>query len=386
MTERVFSAAERRRSLSAVILSAAAIGVHFGVMIPAVTLTLESWGTRPTVIGLNAAMQPLAILLFSAYLPRVIGRFGALPALFGGLLVSMVAVVLMPLWPELSAWFLLRFLLGVGMALPWLVGETWINAVAEPASRGRVVALYGIAFFGGLAAGPLILQLIGSTGWPPFLVAGGAVLATALPFAVFARLAPVMPQGPRLKLSAAAAAAPLMVGAAVIAGITEVATYTLLPLYGLRSGLGEAESVTLLTVFTLGALALQWPIGVAADRLNPRRLLLVCAAGGIVCCALLPGAMESRLLLWPVLFVWGGLSLAFYTLGLAHLGQRFPRAQLAVANSVFIVAFEAGNVTGPSLAGAAMEIWDPHGLLLALAVSLGLFLLLGLLRRPPPGP
>ncbi len=59
---------------------------------------------------------------------------------------------------------------------------------------------------------------------------------------------------------------------------------------------------------------------------------------------------------------------------------------MAVANAVFIVAFEAGNVTGPGLAGAAMEVWDPHGLLLALGASLGLFLLFGLLHRPPSDP
>ncbi|MDH3242869.1 MAG: MFS transporter [Alphaproteobacteria bacterium] len=383
MTEQVFSAAERRRSLSAVIMSSAAIGVHFGVMIPAVTLTLESWGVRPTVIGLNAAMQPLALLLFSAFLPRIIGRLGALPCLFGGLVVATAAALLMPLLPNLTAWFVFRFLMGLGMALPWLVGETWINIVAAPESRGRVVALYGIAFFGGLAVGPLVLQAVGGTGWPPFLAAAGAVVVAALPFAVYARLAPAMPAVPEIRFLQAAAVAPLMIGAAVIAGITEVATYAMLPLYGLRNGLGEAASVTLLTVFTLGALALQWPLGALADRFGARRLLLASAAAGIGLCLLLPPAMATPLLLWPLIFAWGGVTLAFYTLGLAHLGHRFPRAQLAVANAVFIVGFEAGNVAGPSLAGAAMEIWDPHGLPGFLAAALAVFLAIGLLRRPP---
>jgi MFS family permease len=229
-----------------------------------------------------------------------------------------------------------------------------------------------------------VLQLVGSTGWPPFLAAAGAVVVAALPFAVYARLAPAMPAVPEIRFLQAAAVAPLMIGAAVIAGITEVATYAMLPLYGLRNGLGEAASVTLLTVFTLGALALQWPLGALADRFGARRLLLVSAAVGILLCLLLPPAMATPVLLWPLIFVWGGVTLAFYTLGLAHLGHRFPRAQLAVANAVFIVGFEAGNVAGPSLAGAAMEIWDPHGLPGFLAAALAVFLAIGLLRRPPP--
>lgn len=386
MTERALSPAERRRSLSAVIISSFGIGLHFGIIVPLVTLILEGRGVGPAMIGLNAAMQPLALMVLSPFIARIAGALGTLPSLLGGLAVSVAAVLAMALWPDLAAWFLLRFLLGVGMALPWLVGETWINTVAEDESRGRVVALYAIAFFGGLAAGPLLLPLVGTEGWLPFIAAGAPIAAAALPFIVFARLAPAMPPAPRLRLADVARMAPLAMGAAVIAGFSEVGTYALMPLYGLHSGLTQEASVTTLTVFTLGALAVQWPLGAAVDRFGARRLLLACAPLGIACCALVPFVVTSTPLLWAVLFFWGGLSLAFYTLGLALLGQRFERADLAVANVLFIVSFEAGNVTGPILAGSAMALWDPHGFLLALGLALALFCLLGLWYRPRRAP
>ena len=42
------------------------IGLHFGVIVPLVTLILEGWGVGPAVIGLNAAVQPLSLMRMSS--------------------------------------------------------------------------------------------------------------------------------------------------------------------------------------------------------------------------------------------------------------------------------------------------------------------------------
>ncbi len=39
-------------------------------------------------------------------------------------------------------------------------------------------------------------------------------------------------------------------------------------------------------------------------------------------------------------------------------------------NAAFIKAYEVGGATGPALGGAAMGLWDPHGLPLAVAGAL----------------
>jgi MFS family permease len=374
MTDQTYTAGERRRSLGAVITSSFAVGLHFGILMPLVALVLARDGVGTLAIGLNTAMQPLAMLLLGPFIARIAGRLGTLASLYGGLAVTAGAILVMPFVPGLGLWFVLRFLAGVGMALPWLVGETWINTVAEDTSRGRVVAFYTTAFYGGLAAGPLVLQASGTEGWTPFLAAAGSLVLAGLAIHLYRGLAPAMPTRPRLGLRQAARLAPLVVAAALLAGFVEVGAYALLPLYALRSGLGQAEAIATLPVFTLGAIVLQAPLGLFADRLDRRRLLMACALGSILCAAVLPGAIGVPLLLWPLLVLWGGLALGFYTLGLALLGQRFPPADLAVANALFILAFEAGNVLGPASAGAAMDLWDPHGLLLALGLAAALFL------------
>ncbi len=117
----------RRISLAAIITSTFGVGINLGILTPLVALILERDGVDATLIGLNAAMPALAMLLFAGWIARLAGRVSAVGALLGGLALAVVSVLLMPLFRDLGAWFLLRFLIGLSLSLPWVIGETWIN-------------------------------------------------------------------------------------------------------------------------------------------------------------------------------------------------------------------------------------------------------------------
>lgn len=380
----------RRASLTAIIASTFGVGVNLGILTPLVALILERDGVDATLIGLNAAMPALAMLIFAAWIARLAGRVSALGALLGGLALAIVSVLLMPLFRDLAAWFLLRFVIGLSLSLPWVIGETWINTVVTERGRGRALGFYATAFYGGLACGPLVVQAIGIDGWAPFLVAAGALGLAALPLIIaqglVPGLAPRFEAAPELRLSRVARVAPLIIGGAIIAGLTENAVYSLLPLYGLRSGIDQAAAVSMLTVFVIGSILFQIPLGALADRVDRRRLLLACVAATALGCAALPLVVGWAPGLWLFMLLWGGLIGAFYTLTLALLGQRFPARDLAVANAAFILAYELGGAAGPVLGGAAMDLWDPHGLPLAVALVLAGFLLFAGPRRRGVGP
>jgi hypothetical protein len=55
----------RRVSLAAIITSTFGVGINLGVLTPLVALILERDGVDATLIGLNAAMPALAMLLFA---------------------------------------------------------------------------------------------------------------------------------------------------------------------------------------------------------------------------------------------------------------------------------------------------------------------------------
>jgi MFS family permease len=53
---------------------------------------------------------------------------------------------------------------------------------------------------------------------------------------------------------------------------------------------------------------------------------------------------------------------AFYSQGVALLGEEFAVENLPGANTVFVMVYCLGGVIGPSTGGIAMDIWPSWGL------------------------
>ncbi len=387
MSVAAFTPAERRRSLTAVMASAGVAGISIGMNLPLLSLVLERDGVSFTLIGLNAAMTALATLAAGPFIPRLMGAIGALATVLLGMGLAVVAILLFPVFHNLPAWFVLRGVLGVGVVMAWVASEVWIVALSAGGGRGRIMGVYNMIWAGGFAAGPLVLGLVGSEGTRPFLVSAAVAATTALPL-LFARgLAPEMPARPRFGIVRAVRAAPTPFLASLLAGFSEVAIFALLPLYGLRSGFDETAAVTMLSVLIAGGVVLQLPIGRLADRIAPRRLLGQAAGFGLLGAVLLPFAMPVPALLWPMLFVWGGMMFGLYTVALVALGERFQGEGLGAANAAFIMMYEAGTLAGPLVGGTAMDVWDPYGLPALIATAFAAFLVLVIARarraRPP---
>jgi len=359
-----FSPAQRRRSLVAVIASVTAIGVTIGLVVPVLALNLAARSTPSFWVGMMAAMPPIAILVCGPFLPAVVRRLGALASLYVGTGIGLVALLLFPVFTSLPAWFALRFVMGVGIALGWVVSEVWINAVATDRNRGLVIGIYGATLSAGLGAGPLVIGLVGTAGALPFLVGGGLLAISMLPLLLATGVAPPLRDPHSARLLPSLRQAPTAMTAALVNGATFSTQFALLPVYGLRSGLSEQDAGTLLTALMVGNIGLQLVLGPLVDRWGPHRLLMLCGTVTALGSVAVPFVMHSGALVWPVLFVWGGLTGGVYTIGLTLLGRRFGRAELAGASTAFVMIFEIGSLVAPPLAGAAMDLWDPHGMLL----------------------
>ena len=122
--------------MAAIILTAAMFGVTFGLTIPLVSLVLESWGTRETVIGFIAAAPGIAALLFAPLYARVLARIGLVRMLLACMGMVVTTLLLFPVFPIVSVWFVLRFFNGAGAIGLFMTSELWI---APEASRGRIV-------------------------------------------------------------------------------------------------------------------------------------------------------------------------------------------------------------------------------------------------------
>jgi len=376
---------ERRNILFALFSSAFIIGVAFGGLAPLLALVLESRGVSTVMIGLNSAMSPIGVISATTLTPFLIKRLGAVNTLLLGSGIILCAILLFPLFEQLPIWFALRFIIGTGLALPWVVSETWLNMATPNSSRGRVMAIYTMVLAMGFAAGPVIVAWIGSKGAAPYLMYAAFVALSVVPIFWIRHKAPSMEVPEHTRLSGLAAAAPTIFGAAMLSGLTDAATFSFLPLYGLRVGFEESYAVTLLSLFLAGNLLLQYPIGWLADHVSRRGTLLFCGAACALGPAFVPFIYQHPYALAFVLFMWGGGAWAIYGVALTMLGDRFPAGQLTAANAAFIMAFEMANIIGPPASGYAINLWAPHGLMFLLASIGALFFVLtagrGIIRR-----
>jgi len=375
---------QRRLSLLALNACVLGVGIAFGALVPLITLNLVHRGIDATLIGLNAAMFPLAVLLTGPLLPRLIHRLGSVRAMVLGLAIVTVAILLFPLLPFLPVWFLLRFLTGIAGAIPWLVSETWLNIVATERDRGRIMGIYATVLSAGFAIGPAIISAVGVEGWLPFLIVALAVGLSVLPILLARKLAPVMPERPEAALSDLLRAQPLVMMAALCGGVMDFALFALLPVYGLRHGLDQSASVFMVSVYIGGNVLLQIPIGWLADHTNRLTVLFACIVFSLAGALLLPLAINHTAPLYWLAFFWGGSVFALYTIGLGLLGSNFPRKQLAAANVVFIMVYEIGSAGGPTLAGTAIDVLGPEGLIAVVAIAATALAVAFIRLRPVP--
>jgi MFS family permease len=207
------------------------------------------------------------------------------------------------------------------------------------------------------------------------VVGAGCLILTLLPMALLRQAAGATQEfAPLRGLPGALKNAPIVMLAAFVAGLVESADLTLLPLFGLHSGLDERAALLLVAVFMAGNVVLQVPIGLLADRYGRKCLLGLCALASCIGPLLLQASLGSPLLLWPLLFVWGGTLYAFYSQGVALLGEVFAVEDLATANTVFVMVYCLGGVIGPSAGGKVMDLWPTRGLPLLLSGAASLML------------
>jgi len=164
-----------------------------------------------------------------------------------------------------------------------------------------------------------------------------------------------------------------------------LAAVPLLAVLVLNAGPGEIG--TLAAVMTLPFLLLSIPLGVLADRVSRRRLMVVAEAlRAVSLLALLVMALSGQLsLVWLGLlgFVGAVGTVGFSVAAPALVPALVPRAQLARANGRLELARSAAYAGGPALAGALVA-WAgaPAAFVLAAVLSAAAVALLWRLHEP----
>lgn len=364
--------------LASAIATVSIVGMGLSLTMTLLAVRLAEQGFSARAIGLNPTAAGIATLIGAAFVPAWARRLGVKGLLFVALLVSGVSLSAFTLTNDYWAWLLLRAVFGCALTALFVMSEYGINAIAPPAHRGFVLGLYATVLAAGFAAGPAILALVGTSGSAPFMLGVALFAVAAVPVLLGARQAPELESVPPVPVLVFLGAAPVATLAGLLHGAIETASMGLLPVYALQAGLGAETGAFLVSLFALGNVVFQLPIGYASDRLDRRKLLVTLAALGACGAFVLPVARATSFPLFcTLLAVWGGIVGSLYAVGLAHLGSRYKGAELASANAAFIMLYSVGMLAGPPIVGTGQDLLVPDGFFYSIALLLGLYLVLG---------
>lgn len=372
---------ERRAGIVVATACVASAALAFGLTLPLLGLLLNADGWSRGEIGISSAMAPLAILIVSPFMPQAIARIGARRTILAAAFGDAVLMILLKVTDDYYAWLPLRFLMGICVSALFVASESWINEVTENHNRGRVMAIYNIMLSAGFAAGPLILGLIGTEGWAPFVSGAAVMLIAALPMALAPVTQPAFEGVPKFNAFSYFLVAPTLAGAMILFAVVENGSTSLLAVYGVRSGISEEESVALISAVVFGGMTMAWPVGWLADRIDRMKLLLGLAFATAVFSVFIPLTIDVPIVRLAVLFCWGAAASSIYTLAMALQGERFKGADLVTANAAFGMIYGMGALAGPLVIGEAMDYADPDGFAWSVIIICVGFFIFTLIRQ-----
>ncbi|AHK47545.1 putative transporter (plasmid) [Ensifer adhaerens OV14] len=354
--------------MAGIIATVTVFAVAQGLTYPLLSFILERQGMTSGVIGLSAAMTPLGFIVSAPFIPAFTRRVGAPRLAILCAMLAALTLIAIGLTQEVWTWMPLRFLLGFFANPLYVISETWLLSITPAPRRGRIMGLYSSIVSAGFAIGPLSLGLVGTQGWPPFMIGIVAFLLCGLiVLAVVPRLPDMPHEGEATSVGGFFALAPLLLFAVFTAAAFEQTLLSLFAVYGAALGSAEERIASIITCFIAGNAVLQILLGRVAEQFGSRRTMLVCAVVSLAGCLLLPWFFNSWLI-WPLVFVCGGVSFGIYTMSLIQLGERFAGQALIAGNAAFAILWGTGGIVGSPVTGLAMQLIGHQGLPLSLGL------------------
>lgn len=380
------------RPILAVSLSATLFTALQGLTYPLLSVLLDQRGIAEGLIGLNAAMMPVGMIVAAPLAGPWMRSVGARALLLASIGGAVLMLVLIGATANFWLWLPLRLVTGACLAWVFIVTDTWVNELATPRTRGRVLGFYSMLTSLGFALGPLFLSVRGTGGWAPFLAGACCGLAALVPLSTsrdelppraHERGAHHATQPLAGSVRGFVRAAPLLVAGTAASALADQVAMSLLPIFCLRHGMDVRTANVALISMVAGSMCLQYPMGWLADRFSVRTLYVGCALATAASALALALTVRAPPLFWAVTFLWGGTYYAIFTLALVMLGRRFSGNSLVAGNATFAATWGVGGLIGTPLAGAAMQRFGPVGFPATLvAIFLGLALAVAIGRDP----
>tara|TARA_B100000029_G_scaffold36440_1_gene34278 strand:- start:588 stop:1772 length:1185 start_codon:yes stop_codon:yes gene_type:complete len=339
-------------------------------------------GYSEFVIGLVASFGPLGLIFSGFFVTKLLKRFGFYKIIFISTIIQGLCIILMLVFfnpINLSFWF---FILGIMGGLTWMTMDTWANIVSNNSNRGRSIGIYNSSVTTGLALGPLIVGILGTSGKIPLIVCMlliGFKIISLISIKKFIYQIIIPEQSSKMKFSILKIS-PFVFFAIFCAGIEDSSFLALFPAFMINDLFTDKQIGFYIFIGGIFGVLCQPFIGAISDSFNKRIIIFMLLFLHICWLILLNFSDKNAYLIILALMISGFASTSLYTVTLAYLGERIHVNDIAFATSLFIIIYELGEYLGPIIVGFNMNIYGNSGFIYTLSSFVTICIIFGIIR------
>jgi MFS family permease len=361
-------------AIASVILSMALVAVGNGLMFAYIPVRLGAEGFAPAwagtiVTGLSAGGLAGCILI--GPLVKRVGHARAFMVLSALIALSNSAVGA-GVYPVL--WVAARALYGLAICGLFVVAQSWLNDAVGNAIRGRVMAVFYVAYIAGLGAGYYLLAFVDIASAEAPLIGIAFTALSILPVGLTRLRQPPAPQAASLALRHAWRISPVGVAGMLAVGGLSMAITGFAPIHATAKGYSQHDVALLLSAMPLGTLLLQIPFGWISDRTD-RRYTLIAASVLVVIAGLFAVHFDGSTLavLFIIYIVWDGAAESIYSLASAHANDRAGKQDLVTLSSSMLFAWSLSGFVVPGVVTLLMAVYGTQAFMFVSIVIAALY-------------
>jgi MFS family permease len=366
-------------AIASVVVAMALIAIGNGLMFAYIPVRLGVAELPPTwaaTILTSLSAGGMAGCLLTGRIVRRVGHARAFMVMSALIVLSNAAVGAGP-YP--LVWVGARALYGFAICALFIVSQSWLNDAVGNHIRGRVMAMFYVAYVVGLGVGSYLLSFVDiNTSQAPMV----GIVFTALsilPVGMTRLRPPPPPESASVAFLRAWRISPVGIAGMLAVGGLSMMISGFAPIHATAKGYSQQEVATLMFAMPLGTLLFQIPFGWISDRTD-RRYVLIAAALLVLLAGLAAHAVDGAALALVIVVyvVWSGAGESIYSISSAHANDRAGRDDLVTLSSSMLFAWSVSGFIVPGIGTVLTAAYGTQSfmyLAIAIAVVFGLFVI-----------
>ena len=335
--------------------------------------TLSSWradfeGFSVLTTGLVMSGYFIGQLASSIFSPKQIEKTGQIRTYAAYASIASTAILIQILFIEPPVWFVARFLSGFCIAGIMIIVEGWLNSISSNENRGQIFSIHMIVVFAGLALGQGLFAVDDPAGVSLFLLASILLSISLIPILLTEIKAPELDSQELLGLKALWKASPSGVVTIGLSGLASAGFFGVGTIYAVKAGFSVSETALFMTLFIGFGAASQLPLGWFSDKIDRRKVILLCCASVITICIVLALFELTNTILLILSALIGAFTLPLYSLGVAQANDRLEPKQMISASGTIVLVFSVFAALGPFTMSYFLELFEMFGFMLYMGI------------------